>query len=179
MQQNATTDPSCHSERSEESMLAKTGSRFLGFFATLRMTAAVILFFGGLPVGTFAAEPEMRLSPKKIRDEVHATVETQLNALRDGDFERAYEMASSAIKEQFDVRLFAALIRHGYPALLQANEADIGIVRDKNGELAQVTVSMLDRRKRNVVYTYWLVKEEAGWRINGVVQEQKPARGDT
>ena len=141
-------------------------------------TVLTMLVVGGFLISANAAEPEMRLSPRKIRDEVHATVEAQLNALRGGDFERAYELASSGIKFQFDVRLFAALIRHGYPVLLQANEADIGVVRDKNEKLAQVTVSVLDRQKRNVVYSYWLVKEEGVWRINGVVLEQKPPRGD-
>ena len=177
MQERAINVFGSHSERSEESRFVANGSHGRGFFAALRMTG-VLFFLYSLVASATAAEPEMRLSPKKIRDEVHATVETQLNALREGDFERAYEMASSAIKEQFDVRLFAALIRHGYPVLLQANEADIGIVRDKNEELAQVTVSVLDRQKRNIVYSYWLVKEDAGWRINGVVLEQKPARGD-
>jgi hypothetical protein len=138
----------------------------------------MLFFLGGLMVAN-ATEPEMRLSPKIIRDEVHATVETQLNALRGGNFEAAYEMASSGIKAQFDVRLFAALIRHGYPVLLQANEADLGIVRDREGELAQVTVNVLDRQKRRIIYRYWLVKEDTGWRINGVVLEQTPARGDT
>ena len=120
----------------------------------------------------------MRLSPKPIRDAVHAVVEAQLDALRSGNFEAAYELASNGIKAQFDVRLFTALIRRGYPILLQANEADLGVVRDRDGEIAQMTVSMLDRQKRNTVYRYWLVKEGARWRINGVVLEQRPPRGD-
>ncbi|MEO6993611.1 MAG: DUF4864 domain-containing protein [Lacunisphaera sp.] len=126
-----------------------------------------------------AAEPEMRVSPKKVREEVQATVETQLNALRAGNFEQAYELASAGIKAQFDVRLYAELIRRGYPVLLQANEAELGIVRDKNEAFAQVRVTILDRQKRATVYSYSLVKEKAGWRINGLVLEQRQARGDT
>ena len=137
------------------------------------------LLFIGLFGVAHPTEPEMRLSSKKVRDEVHATVETQLNALRHGNFEQAYEMASTGIKAQFDVRLFAALVRHGYPVLLQPNAADVGIVRDKDEEIAQVTVTILDRQKHAVVYGYSLVKEKAGWRINGVVLEQRQARGDT
>jgi Domain of unknown function (DUF4864) len=168
----------CRSEQSEESNGISARGRRRGFFALLRTTSAGIWFLFGLLMAAGAAEPQMRLSPKKIRDEVHATVETQLNALREGNFEAAYELASAGIRAQFDLRLYAALIRHGYPVLLQANEADLGIVRDRNEEVAQVTVSMLDRQKRTIVYSYWLVKEEAGWRINGVVLEQKPPRGD-
>jgi Domain of unknown function (DUF4864) len=167
-----------HSERSDEPVAIRARRPGAGFFASLRMTRMCLLVFLAVLVGANAAEPQMRVSPKRIRDEIHATVEKQLNALREGNFEGAYEMASEGIKAQFDVRLFAALIRRGYPVLLQADEADLGIVRDRDEELAQVTVSVLDRQKRNIVYSYWLVKETAGWRINGVVLEQKPPRGD-
>jgi hypothetical protein len=149
-----------------------------GFLSATRTTGWWIFFFLGLLVAAECAEPQMRLSAKKVRDEVHAAVEAQLSALREGDFDAAYALASAGIKEQFDVRLFAALIRRSYLALLQANEAELGVVRDRDGKLAQVTVSVLNRQKRNIVYSYWLVKEEAGWRINGVVLEQRPARGD-
>jgi len=145
----------------------------------LRLTAVLgILFLFGWLTAANAAESMMRLSPKTIREAVHATVETQIDALQKGDFEKAYEMASAGIKQQFDVRLFAALIRHGYPVLLQANEVDYGIVRDRDGEFAQMTVSLLDHHRHTIVYSYQLVKEEAGWRINGVVLEQRPAKGD-
>lgn len=139
--------------------------------------AKAFLFLALVSIGG-AAEPQMRLSPKPIRDAVHAVVEAQLDALRGGNFEAAYELASSGIKAQYDVRLFAALIRRGYPILLQANEADLGVVRDREGEMAQMTVSIQDRQKRTTVYRYWLVKEESRWRINGVVLEQRPPRGD-
>lgn len=144
----------------------------------VRSAVAKMILLAVLAVAAVAAEPAMRLSPKPIRDEVRGVVEAQLNALRGGNFEAAYELASSGIKEQFDLRLYAALIRRGYPLLLQANEADIGVVRDQDGEVAQVTVSFLDRQKRTIVYRYWLVKEENGWRVSGVVLEQRPARGD-
>ena len=94
------------------------------------------------------------------------------------DFKHAYALASAGIKAQFDERLFAALIRRGYPALLRAGDADLGVVRDQDGEQAQVTVAVTDRQQRSMVYLFSLVKEDAGWRINGVVLEQKPPRGD-
>lgn len=143
----------------------------------LRVVTLLTLFCG-LLIGARAAEPELRLSPKKIRDEVRAVVETQLVALRAGDFAAAYELASVGIKEQFDVRLFAAMMRRGYPTLLQSKEAELGVVRDRGGKLAQITVSMLDRQKRTIVYDYWLVEEAKGWRVNGVVLEQGSPRGE-
>lgn len=149
--------------------------------AAFRFRLAVICglaVFAGFVSIVCAAEPQMPLSSKTVRAEVRAVVEAQLAALREEDFEAAYALASSAIKAQFDVRLFAALIRRGYPTLLQPTEVDVGTVRDKGGETAQATVSLVTRQKRTVVYTYRLVKEEAGWRINGVVLEHRPSAGD-
>jgi len=142
----------------------------------MKVLALAFVLLGA--VAGLAAEPELRLSPKKIREEVRAVVEEQLAAFRAGDFKHAYALASAGIKAQFDERLFAALIRRGYPALLRAGEADLGVVRDQDGEEAQLTVAVTDRQKRAIVYRFSLVKEADGWRINGVVLEQKPPRGD-
>jgi hypothetical protein len=165
-----------HSERSEEFRVIFTGSRAAGFFAALRMMLAGVLLFSGILTG--AAEPEMRLSPKKVRDEVRAVVEAQLAALRTGDFATAYDFAARGIRRQFDVPLFAAMIRRGYPALLKPGQAEIGLVRDDGEGTAQVSVTIIDSQKRSTVYRYWLVQEGEAWRINGVAIEQRPPRGD-
>ncbi len=125
-----------------------------------------------------AAEPAMRLSPKPVRDEVRAVVEAQLAALRTGDFGAAYDFASRGIRRQYDVRLFAYMLKRGYAPLLKPGPADLGVVRDDGEGSAQVTVAVTDARKRATVYRYWLVKEGGAWKINGVVLEQRPPRGD-
>lgn len=132
----------------------------------------------GLLAAVRAAEPEMRLSPKKVRDEVRAVVEAQLAALRAGDFATAYDFAARGIKRQFDERLFGAMIRRGYAALLKPDQTDLGVVRDDGAGTAEVSVTATDRQKRSTVYRYWLVKEDDVWRISGVVLEQRPPRGD-
>ncbi|MBI2496879.1 MAG: DUF4864 domain-containing protein, partial [Opitutae bacterium] len=95
-----------------------------------------------------------------------------------GDFGAAYELAAVGIKRQFDERLFAAMIRRGYPALLRPGQTDLGVVRDDGAGTAQITVALTDRQNSSTVYRYWLEQEEAGWRISGVVLEQRPPRGD-
>ena len=126
-----------------------------------------------------AAEPELRLSAKKVREEVRAVVEGQLAALRTGDFAAAYEFAATGIRRQFDERVFALMIKRGYPALLHPDKTDVGVVRDNGAGSAQVTVTVTNRLNRTTIYTYGLVREKPGWRITGVVLEQKPLRGDT
>jgi hypothetical protein len=140
------------------------------------MTVWGILLFSA--VGAVAAAPAMRLSPKKVRDEVRAVVEAQLAALRTGDFATAYEFASRGIHRQFDERLFTLLLKRGYAPLLKPAQADLGIVRDDGEGTAQVGVTVTDAQKRATVYRYWLVKEGDAWRITGVVLEQRPPRGD-
>jgi hypothetical protein len=136
-----------------------------------------VWFFSGM--FAFAAEPELRLSPRKIRDEVRAVVEGQLAALQAGDFATAYGLAAQGIRRQFDERLFAAMIRRGYPALLRQDKTDLGVVRDNGADEAQVVVTVTDKLNRSMVYRYMLRKEAAGWRISGVALEQRPLRGDT
>ena len=121
----------------------------------------------------------MRLSPKKVRDEVRTVVETQLRALRAGDFATAYGFAARPIRRQFDERMFALLLKRGYAPLLKPALTDIGLVRDDEEGTAQVPVTVTDAQKRATVYRYWLVKEGENWRIAGVTLEQRPPRGDT
>jgi hypothetical protein len=173
---NTDKSTKCHSERSEESISVGAGAHPFGFFATLRMTVAGILLLFG--VFAHAAGPEMPLSPRKVRDEVRAVVAAQLAALRTGDFATAYDFAARGIRRQFDERLFALLLKRGYAPLLKAGPTDIGLVRDDGEGTAQVSVTVTDLQKRATVYRYWLVKEGDAWRINGVVLEQRPPRGD-
>jgi len=143
----------------------------------MKALAGIVVLLG-LLAGAGAAEPEMRLSPKKVRDEVRAVVEAQLAALQAGDFATAYDFAARGIKRQFDERLFAAMIRRGYGTLLKPDKTDLGVVRDDGEGTAQVSVTATDGLKHSTLYRYWLVKEDEVWRISGVVLEQRPPRGD-
>jgi hypothetical protein len=144
----------------------------------MRRWGLALLWLGGALATFAAAEPGFRISQKGVREEVRTVVTAQLTALARGDFEAAYAHAAEGIKRQFDVRLFAAMIRRGYPRLLRQESADVGIVRDNGAGAAQVIVTVTDPLHRASVYRYWLVREEAGWKISGVVVEQRPSRGD-
>ena len=137
-----------------------------------------VIWLLGLLAGVSAAEPEMRISPKIVRDEVKAVVESQLAALRKGDIETAHGFAAEGIKRQFDARVFGLMLKRGYAPLLRHNRIDLGIVRDDGEGAAQLAVTVFDSLNRSTAYRYWLVQEAAGWRISGVVLEQKPPRGD-
>jgi len=173
--------PECQADPAtagEEASVMSTGGHAAGFFTALRMTGMGVLFLFGLFASGGAQEPEMRLSPRKVREEVRAVVDAQLVALRESDLTTAYGYAARGIKRQFDARLFGLMIKRGYAPLLRQDKSDLGVVRDNGEGMAQVTVTVTDRLNRSTVYNYWLVKEEEGWRISGVVLEQKSPRSD-
>jgi len=136
------------------------------------------VFLAGLLTVAGAQEAELRISPRKVRDDVRIVVLSQLSALQAGDFAKAYSFAAQGIRRQFDVRVFGLLMKRGYAPLLRQVKSDLGIVRDDGQGAAQVTVTVTDRLNRNTVYTYWLVQEEKGWRVGGVVLAQKPPQSD-
>lgn len=150
------------------------------FFSKARWVLLLVLGLSALGWRQLSAasESDWRVSAKETRDAVHAVVEAQLAALRAGNFKAAYALASREIRARFDERLFAAMMRRGYAPLLRVSQPDLGVVRDQQGERAQMTVSLPDGYGRTIVYRYWLVKESDGWRIHGVTVEQLPARGD-
>ena len=138
----------------------------------------ITLLLLSLLAGASGAEQEMRLSPRKVRDEVRAVVEAQLAALQAGDFATAYDFAARGIRRQYDERLFTAMIKRGYTPLLKPDKTDLGVVRDDGERTAQISVTVTDRQKRSTIYRYWLAKEDDLWRISGVMLEQRPPRGD-
>ncbi len=144
----------------------------------MKPLVGVVFLLLGLLAGAVAAEPEMRLSPKKVRDEVRAVVEAQLAALQAGDFAAAYELAARGIRRQFDERLFTVMIKRGYAPLLRPDQTDLGVVRDDGEGTAQIGVTVSDRQNRSTVYRYWLVKEGDARRITGAVLQQRAPRGD-
>ncbi len=145
-------------------------------FVALRLLLAAIGLWSGLLVR--AAEPEMKISPKKISTAVKAVVTAQLAALQKGDIKGAYAFAARGIRVQFDERTFGLLMKRGYTPLLQHREADLGLVRDNSAGAAEVPVTVIDGRKLSTSYRYRLVLESSGWKVSGVVLEQKPPHGD-
>jgi hypothetical protein len=138
-----------------------------------------IMLLLGLAANLPAAEPDLRISPKPVSAAVKAVVTAQLAALQAGDIKAAYAFAARGIRMQFDERLFGLLMLRGYAPLLQHRQADLGLVRDNGAGAAEVPVTVIDGRKLSTSYRYQLVLETSGWKVSGVVLEQKPPHGDT
>ena len=130
-------------------------------------------------LGARAETPEgYRISPREIREAVRATVDGQLAAFEQENFEAAYAFAARGIRRQFSAAVFAEMIRRGYPALVRHARRDVGIVRDNRDGRAFVDVTVFDARGRAARFRYQLVEERDGWRVEGVLPIRAETRGE-
>jgi len=125
-----------------------------------------VSFLGG-------AEPELRPSAARERQEVRRVVEAQLVAWREEDFPRAYALAASALRAQFSLPAFIAMVRKGYPEIAFNTRAEMGPVVD-NGTAARISVRVFGREGQAANVRYLLIREDGAWRISGVVGETRP-----
>ncbi len=120
-----------------------------------------------------AADPVLRPSKPEVRRELEAVVAEQLRAWREDRPIDAYGYASSALRAQFPFEAFVVMVRRGYPGIVGNRRAEFSVARD-NGGSAEVSVQVFPQKGEAVRYRYRLVREEAGWRINGVTPDTRP-----
>src|SRR5213593_3474628 len=98
-----------------------------------------------------------------------ASALAQLEAFRQGDFDRAYTYASVVIREQFGREAFERMVRLGYPQIAAPATVTMdGAERAPNGSV------FLFLRVRGadgvaVEAVYEMVLEAGAWKVNGVV----------
>ena len=115
----------------------------------------------------------MKPSVPAARTEIHAVVQAQLQALRDGAFPAAYALAAEGIREKFTLEAFVKMVQGTYPELARHVRAELGSAVD-DGSAAMISVRVTLRDGSSVRYRYLLQREAAGWRISGVVGEKRP-----
>jgi hypothetical protein len=104
------------------------------------------------------------------------TVAAQLDALGAGDFTSAYGWASPFFRRLVTAEAFEALIRDGYPELLDvaARRFEGCSIRGRRGTLV---VAITARSGARRVLAYELGEEADGWRIDGAgdIEPPRPA----
>jgi hypothetical protein len=105
-----------------------------------------------------------------------ASALAQLEAFRQGDFDRAYTYASVVIREQFGREAFERMVRLGYPQIAAPATVTMdGAERAPNGSV------FLFLRVRGadgvaVEAVYEMVLEAGAWKVNGVVTRPDTSR---
>jgi len=120
-----------------------------------------------LPVVAGEENRPLRHSQSSVRQEVIAVIETQLVAIRAGDWAGAMAQAAAPLRARLTAVQFGEMIRRHYPVLWRSEQADFGFVRD-NGRMAVVRVHVRAGPERRA-YEYRLLREPEGWRIGSVL----------
>jgi hypothetical protein len=99
---------------------------------------------------------------------VQATIQGQLDAFRDDDFDRAFEYASPFIKGMFgNPARFGLMVQRGYPMVSGNQSAKYLELREIAGRLWQ-KVMVQDTSGTLHILDYEMLETPDGWQINGV-----------
>lgn len=110
---------------------------------------------------------DLKPSEMKIKDALHAVIDSQLVAFRKGDYAAAYVFADSAIKDRVSLEGFEKMVRAGYPAIAHSTSVKFGLTFD-NGDEAVINVRVFSADAAPIDYQYTLRRDGENWRITGV-----------
>ncbi|WP_010141824.1 DUF4864 domain-containing protein [Oceanicola sp. S124] len=99
---------------------------------------------------------------------VKGVIGAQMEALSNGDFAGAYEMASPGIRGTFGpVENFERMLRQGYPEVLDPRLFRFMGVEARGDRQAQVLL-VEDRQGRSFLLEYLMIETPEGWKIDAV-----------
>lgn len=99
---------------------------------------------------------------------ITGTIQSQMDALLKDDFEQAFSYASPMIKQMFgSPQNFGTMVARGYPMVHRPADIRFLELREIAGALYQ-KVQVRDGKGQFHVLDYQMIKDETGWKINGV-----------
>jgi len=101
-------------------------------------------------------------------DDVQAVIGAQLEAFKADDFAEAFRYASPMIQTMFGTwQRFGTMVRNGYPMVWRPADVEYLDLQDRGGSLYQF-VRIRDAQGGTHLLEYQMIRNQAGWRINGV-----------
>jgi len=131
-----------------------------------RLLLALLLVLVALPSWAQTVKP----APKEATEPIMK----QLEAFRRGDFDTAYNFASSEIREQFDRPAFEQMVKGGYPEIAQSTFATVVSSAIAPDGHVYVAVKVRGANGNSIEAFYDLVLESGQWKINGVASKPDP-----
>lgn len=107
-----------------------------------------------------------------VRAALVATVDGQLDAIADADWDRALDFASSGFRSGVDADRFRDIITEGFPVVADNRARDVAACRAV-GDDATLLVTVEDGDGTQQLLLYLLERERDGWGIGGAA----PAAG--
>jgi hypothetical protein len=109
--------------------------------------------------------------------DIRATIGAQLDAFIADDFAQAFSYASPMIQSLFGTSdRFGMMVRNGYPMVWRP--ADVRYLElEQRGESLYQQVLIRDQQGGVHLLEYQMIRNQAGWRINGVQILRDPSVG--
>jgi hypothetical protein len=102
------------------------------------------------------------------QDPIRKTIQSQLDAIAQDDYNLAFSFASSVIKEVFgDAATFEKMVRKGYPMVTDHRSVTMLELRTVAGNLWQ-GVMITDGAGRTHLLDYMMTETAGGWQISAV-----------
>ena len=117
---------------------------------------------------------EASAQPAEVVRAVSEPITRQLEAFRRDDYDAAYVLASSGVRQEFDRQEFERMVKGGYPEIARSTFAFVS--RTETGPDGHVLahVKIQGANGNSIEALYDMVQEGDGWRINGVVTRPDP-----
>ena len=135
---------------------------------------AMVHRVGAVLVAAALATPALAQDEAALVRAATEPVMQQLEAFRRGDFDAAYGFASASIRELFDRGAFERMVRGGYPEIARSVSAAVAEAHVLSDTTVYIRMRIGGANGQAVEAVYEMVREERGWRINGV--RTRPAR---
>jgi hypothetical protein len=106
--------------------------------------------------------------PLRAQDTIEGVIRSQIEAFQRDDFATAFTFASPVIQGMFgNPDNFGAMVRQGYPMVHRPAEVTFDAQVERSGRTYQ-RVILRDAQGAYHAAEYEMVRNQSGWKINGV-----------
>ncbi|SFD50650.1 protein of unknown function [Sulfitobacter brevis] len=127
------------------------------------MLKAIMTVLGGLVLSAL-----LSFAVAAQQTEIESTINSQFEAFKADDFERAFDFATPSLQQLFQSpENFKRMVTTGYPMVWRPGEVRYLELKEIGGSIFQ-RVQVTDAKGFTHLLLYQMVETEAGWRIASV-----------
>ena len=128
----------------------------------------------GVVMATLAVASVAFAQPGEVAKAAAEPIMKQLEAFRRDDYDIAYIFASTEVRRMFDREAFERMVKGGYPEIARSTFALVSRTEVTPDGHVYVNVKIRGANGNSIEALYDMVRENDGWRINGVVTKPDP-----
>ena len=125
-------------------------------------------------LATLAVASVALAQPGEVAKAAAEPIMKQLEAFRRDDYDIAYVLASAEVRRMFDREAFERMVKGGYPEIARSTFALVSRTEVAPDGHVYVNVKIRGANGNSIEALYDMVRENDGWRINGVVTKPDP-----